>query len=64
MPKIGIDEFLKLALQYPVLDVRSPGEYNHAHIPGAYSLPLFSDEERKVVGTIYKLGKRGGEAGQ
>lgn len=38
----------------PVLDVRSPGEYNHAHIPGAYSLPLFTDEERAIVGTSYK----------
>ncbi len=49
-----INEFLSLAGQYPVLDVRSPGEYAHAHIPGAHSLPLFSDEERKVVGTAYK----------
>ena len=40
--------------KHPVLDVRSPGEYKHAHIPGAYSLPLFSDEERKVTGTAYK----------
>ncbi|HMC99604.1 MAG TPA: tRNA 2-selenouridine(34) synthase MnmH, partial [Ferruginibacter sp.] len=36
------------------LDVRSPGEYTHAHIPGAHNLPLFSDEERKEVGTRYK----------
>jgi tRNA 2-selenouridine synthase len=54
MHKIKIDEFIALAGQYPVLDVRSPGEYIHAHMPGAYSLPLFSDEERKVVGTLYK----------
>jgi tRNA 2-selenouridine synthase len=52
--KITIAEFLQLAKQYPVLDVRSPGEYAHAHIPGAVSLPLFTDEERKVVGTAYK----------
>jgi len=52
--KITIEQFLQLRGRYPVLDVRSPGEYNHAHIPGAYSLPLFTDEERKVVGTIYK----------
>jgi len=43
---------------YPVLDVRSPGEYNHAHIPCAYNLPLFTDEERKVVGTAYKQESR------
>ncbi len=50
----SINEFLTLAGQYPMLDVRSPGEYAQAHIPGAHSLPLFSDEERKVVGTAYK----------
>lgn len=52
--KVTIEEFLQLAKQHPVFDVRSPGEYAHAHIPGAISLPLFSDEERKVVGTAYK----------
>ena len=56
--KIKLDEFLGLAKQHPVLDVRSPGEYAHAHIPGAHSLPLFSDEERKVVGTAYKQQSR------
>lgn len=36
------------------MDVRSPGEFEHAHIPKAFSFPLFTDEERKVVGTAYK----------
>lgn len=52
--RVSITEFLDLAQKHPVLDVRSPGEYAHAHIPGAHSLPLFTDEERKVVGTAYK----------
>ena len=52
--KISIENFLKLANQFPVIDVRSPGEFNHAQIPGAHSLPLFTDEERKIVGTAYK----------
>lgn len=52
--KITIDQFIAMAKSHPVLDVRSPGEYVHAHIPGAYSIPLFTDEERKVVGTAYK----------
>ena len=56
--KITIEEFLKLAKQYPVFDVRSPGEFTHAHIPNANSLPLFSDEERKQVGTAYKQQSR------
>jgi tRNA 2-selenouridine synthase len=37
-----------------IIDVRSPGEYSKAHIPSAYNLPLFSDEERAIVGTAYK----------
>jgi len=56
--RVDTDEFLRLAQQHPVLDVRSPGEYAHAHIPGAYNLPLFTDEERKVTGTIYKQQSR------
>ncbi|MGL6269659.1 MAG: tRNA 2-selenouridine(34) synthase MnmH, partial [Chitinophagaceae bacterium] len=52
--KIQIQQFISLSGNYPVLDVRSPGEYLHAHIPGAYSLPLFTDQERAVVGTLYK----------
>ena len=56
--KTTIGEFLTLAETFPVLDVRSPGEYEQAHIPGAYSFPLFTDEERKVVGTAYKQQSR------
>lgn len=56
--QIQIDEFVGLAQTAPVFDVRSPGEYAHAHIPGAYSLPLFTDDERKVVGTAYKQQSR------
>ena len=56
--KLDIESFLELAKLHPILDVRSPGEYNHAHIPGAKSLPLFTDEERKVVGTAYKQESR------
>ena len=56
--KITIEEFLSLAKQHPVIDVRSPGEFAHAHIPSAISLPLFTDEERKEVGTAYKQQSR------
>ena len=56
--KITIERFLELARSQPVFDVRSPGEYVHAHIPAAHSLPLFTDEERKVVGTAYKQQSR------
>lgn len=55
---LKIDDFLRSHDKYPVLDVRSPSEYAHAHFPGAISLPLFSDEERKQVGTAYKQVSR------
>jgi tRNA 2-selenouridine synthase len=56
--KLSIDRFLELGKMFLILDVRSPGEYNYAHIPGAFNLPLFTDEERKVVGTAYKQESR------
>ncbi len=56
--EISTDQLLLLSEKYPVLDVRSPGEYLHAHIPGAYNLPLFTDEERKIIGTSYKQESR------
>jgi tRNA 2-selenouridine synthase len=56
--KLHIDEFLRLAHSHPILDARSPAEYRQAHIPGAYNLPLFTDEERKIVGTTYKQKSR------
>jgi tRNA 2-selenouridine synthase len=58
LEKIHVRQFLELSLVAPVLDVRSPGEFGHASIPDAYSFPLFSDEERKVVGTLYKQQSR------
>ncbi|MDG2339843.1 MAG: tRNA 2-selenouridine(34) synthase MnmH [Paracoccaceae bacterium] len=36
-----------------IIDVRSPSEFAEDHIPGAISLPVLSDEERAIVGTIY-----------
>ena len=49
-----------LLLKNPVyIDVRSPGEFEEDHIPGAINLPIFNDEERREVGTIYKVIGRG-----
>jgi len=66
--EISFEESLKLHNPLYV-DVRAPIEYNEDHIPGAINLPIFNDEERKEVGTLYKsLGKdeavkRGAEIG-
>ncbi|MDD4708237.1 MAG: tRNA 2-selenouridine(34) synthase MnmH [Firmicutes bacterium] len=39
---------------YAIIDVRSPGEYQRGSIPGAVNIPLFDDEERALIGTLYK----------
>lgn len=39
---------------YTVIDVRSPGEFKKGSIPGAVNIPLFDDEERALIGTLYK----------
>lgn len=51
---LDINDFLKLADSIPVIDVRTPLEYEHAHLTGAFNLPIFSNEERVQVGTTYK----------
>jgi tRNA 2-selenouridine synthase len=56
--KLNIDEFITFAAANPVIDVRSPGEFAQAHIPNAFSLPIFNDEERKIIGTAYKQESR------
>jgi tRNA 2-selenouridine synthase len=52
--KLNVSDFLKLAGNYPVVDVRSPGEFMTGHIPGAINIPLFNDRERESVGIKYK----------
>ncbi|MGE8356967.1 MAG: rhodanese-like domain-containing protein, partial [Microvirgula sp.] len=37
-----------------VIDVRTPAEFADDHIPGAINCPVLSDDERVVVGTLYK----------
>lgn len=37
-----------------IIDLRSPGEFARDHLPGALSVPLFDDEQRAIVGTLYK----------
>ncbi len=37
-----------------IVDARSPAEYAADHIPGAINCPVLTDDERRVVGTLYK----------
>lgn len=50
--EISCAEFVNLK-RSTLIDVRSPGEYMQENIPGAINVPLFSDHERAIVGTIY-----------
>lgn len=44
----------KLNEDYIFIDLRSESEYKDETIPGSINIPLFNDEERKIVGTAYK----------
>lgn len=47
-------EFLTLSRTIPIIDVRAPLEFHQGHIPHAHNVPLFTNEGRAYVGTIYK----------
>jgi len=51
---ISIEDFLSLRKQFPVVDVRSEGEFQEGHIRDAINIPLLNNEERVAVGTDYK----------
>lgn len=54
MDDLLINDFLKLTEGHPIIDVRTPAEFADGHITGAINIPIFSNEERAVVGTKYK----------
>ncbi len=41
---------------HKIIDVRSEGESLAGTIPGAINVPLFDEDERSVIGTIYRHG--------
>ncbi len=59
--RISIQTFLHGQSSNPptIFDVRTPAEFMQGHIPGAHNLPLFSNQERVIIGTTYaKQGQR------
>lgn len=56
--KLAPKDFLDEAPDRVILDVRSPAEFEKGHIPGAHCFPLFTDEERACVGTLYTKSGR------
>ncbi len=51
---LPVEQFLEMSARYPVGDVRTPAEYRQGHFPGAVNIALFTDDERALVGTLYK----------
>ncbi|EOR95076.1 Selenophosphate-dependent tRNA 2-selenouridine synthase [Arcticibacter svalbardensis MN12-7] len=51
---ISINDFISLPNAIPLVDVRTPAEFEQGKIPGAFNIPLFTNEERVIVGTTYK----------
>jgi len=49
------DDYRKILLSgVPMMDVRSPVEYEKGSIPSSFNLPLMTNDERRLVGTAYK----------
>lgn len=59
-PVIDLDLALELRRKGALLvDVRSPSEFAETTIPGAINAPIFDDEERALIGTLYKRDSKG-----
>lgn len=54
MTVLKVEEFIGKMKENVVLDIRTPAEFAEGHLPNAISFPLFTDEERVIVGTLYK----------
>ena len=50
--RIELEKFRSLS--GPLIDVRSPSEYYKGHMPKSINIPLFDNDERSKIGTIYK----------
>ena len=52
--QLPLADFLASSHDGLLIDVRTPAEFEQGHIIGALNIPLFSNEERVLVGTSYK----------
>ena len=41
-----------------LIDSRSEGEYEKGHLPGAVNIPLLNNENRAIIGKIFKENGR------
>jgi tRNA 2-selenouridine synthase len=44
----------RLARFHAIIDVRTPAEFAEDHLPGALNWPVLDNQERVIVGTLYK----------
>ncbi|MGL5226879.1 MAG: rhodanese-like domain-containing protein, partial [Bacteroidales bacterium] len=51
---ISVNDFIFQSNKGVIVDVRTPAEFEQGHIPGAVNMPLFTNEERVIIGTLYK----------
>jgi len=49
---VTLEEVLENSHQ--IIDVRSRKEFMEGSIPGAINIPLFDDDEREIIGTLYR----------
>jgi len=52
VPMASVGDVLAAAPRL-LVDLRSPAEYAEDHLPGALNVPLFDDDERALIGTLY-----------
>ena len=50
----GVATVAQLSSFDEIIDARTPAEFAEDHIPGAINLPVLDNDERIVVGTMYK----------
>jgi tRNA 2-selenouridine synthase len=54
--QLDVDEAVRQGCR--LVDVRSAAEFALGKVPGAVNIPLFDEDERSVIGTLYKHGGR------
>ncbi len=54
MKRLDPQDFLLQGEKLPIIDVRSPIEFDQGALSNAINMPLFNNEERAIVGTLYK----------
>jgi tRNA 2-selenouridine synthase len=54
MGRNAVANITELAQFDAIIDVRTPAEFALDHLPGAINCPVLSNEERVIVGTLYK----------